>query len=183
MTQELEAIEQAVSKFVETIPIINVDSPETEALAASMLVKVRTRIKELNVEQKSWTDPLEQQKRRFFDAFRQIRRPLEELEALLVPQLTQWRAQLEAAVRKEEERLRRLQEKRNDRSAAAGRPNPLPETIIPYVPVPDKTLRTESGSLTYTKKWKAEVVNCQKFLYTSMAYNCLCLIWWQSISL
>jgi len=154
----LTKLEYSKNTLLESCNIAVLDT-ESEALAAQMLISIRTELKRIEAERKSWTDPLEQQKKRIIEGFKKIAQPLEEAETNLIVQLTSYRAKLMEIARKEEARLLKLQEKRNQKAAENGKPPPLPETIIPYVETPDKSIHTQNGKLTYTTRWKAKVVD------------------------
>lgn len=158
---KLATIQQSLDILLEDCSV-SVSDAESEGLAANMLVAVRTKLREIETERKSWTDPLEQQKKRLIGEFKKLSEPLVRAETHLSNELTKYRNVLLAAAQKEEERLRRLQDKRNERAAEKGKPSPLPETIIPYVPTPEKTISTQNGKLTYTTRWHAELVDIAK---------------------
>jgi len=155
----LTKLEYSKNTLLEACSKVTVCDVESEALAAQMLISIRTELKQIEAERKSWTDPLEQQKKRIIEGFKKIAQPLEEAEDSLIVQLTSYRAKLMEIAHKEETRLLKLQEKRNQRAADNGKPPPLPETIIPYVETPDKSIYVNGKKMTYTTKWKARVVD------------------------
>jgi hypothetical protein len=160
----LVIIEQERDTILSRCQITVVDT-ETEMQAAQALSAIRSQLKKIDIERKTWTDPLEQQKKRLIEVFKKLTQPLTEAENYIDSQLRTYRMKLEALRMKEEARLRALQEKRNERAAEKGKPSPLPETIIPFVQGSPKTVQSESGSVTYVERWKAEIIDITKVPY------------------
>lgn len=143
---------------------ITVSDSVSERQAAEYLVAIRGQIKKIEVERKTWTDPLEQQKKRLIDVFKKLSQPLVEAENHIDSQMRSYRTKLEQARHKEELRLLSLQQKRDERAAAAGKPAPLPVSVTPFVGIDSpKTVQTETGKrVTYVDRWGARVVDIRK---------------------
>jgi hypothetical protein len=153
--KSLQVIETNRNTILTEAQNLTVISNETKLQAETILSVIRKQLKFIESERKSWTQPLEDQKKRLIEIFKNAAAPLVSTDYKLTCELDQYRIKLEQAARKEEARLMALQEKRNERAMANGKPNPLPETIIPCVPQPEKT----SGGVTYIKKYKAYISN------------------------
>lgn len=158
---ELETTEQQALMVIETkrdallsqTPILEVIDAQSEATAAKFLSDVKDKEREIEDFIKSWTKPLEDQKKRWFAVRNNLLAPILPIKKTLEDALIGYRRQLVMAAQKEEARLRALQEKRMERATAAGRPPPIPVAVTPYVPVPDKT----TNGLTYTESWEAVI--------------------------
>ncbi len=141
-------IEQDRDAVLSQCVSIEVNSPRTEELASGLLISVREAKKKILAFIKTWTDPLEEQKKRWFSVRDNLMRPLIPAEANLCEQLIEYRKVQLAEVA---ERKKVLYDEGTD--------NPLPEVVIPYVAEPEKTVRTEKGKVTLVESWKAVVVD------------------------
>ncbi len=142
---------------------VPVSDSDSEKEAAIMLSAVRKRIKETQTERLTWTRPLDELKKRFMAKADEYIQPLIRLDNALDKALTDYRIKLEDIRKKEEARLLALSQKRTERAIKNGRPPPLPEEVIPFVSMPDKTVHSNDGSkVTYTKHYKAYLVNIEQ---------------------
>ena len=155
---DIDSIRQKLDALVIESLGITVQDANSQAVAARKLNEVKDAIKAVDSQRHSWTDPLEAQKKRFMGVFNPVTDWLNGAKTYLERQLTDYFRQQEAIRIKEEERLRKLQEKRMERAEAAGKPMPLPVNIIPHV----GGIAKSTENLTYIKKWRARVVDVSK---------------------
>jgi hypothetical protein len=160
--KSLAVIEESNTSILSEAQNLVVCDSESKLKAETILVSIRKQIKHIDSERKSWTDPLEQQKKRLIDIFKRVTQPLVDMDSKLSNDLGIYRMKLADITRKKELRLQALQEKRNERAKQAGKPNPLPETVIPYVAQPERSVSTENGKVTYIKTYKAYVTDESK---------------------
>ncbi len=146
----LVALEYSRNALLEDCQSITVQDAESESLAAQMLISVRDKKREIITFVESHTKPLEKEKQFWFGVRNRLLAPIRPAEENLISQLTQRYKELSDVVGKEEEKL-----KKNYKGV-------LPEAIAPYVPVPEKTIETQNGKVTYITHWKAELVDINK---------------------
>jgi hypothetical protein len=158
--QELSGISLELLERAQGIEIVD-DSTDLEA--AEFLAQVKTARKRWDELRHWFTDPLETQKKRIIAKFKADDAPLEQAQRIVGGKhIAYQRAQQEAA-RKEQERLRRLadarQERAEKRAEEKGLEAPAPIIPMPTVQAPPKTIRTASGAVTTRTVWKHEVVD------------------------
>jgi len=66
---------------------------------------------------------------------------------------------VEAARVKEQKRLQKLAENRQERAEAAGKPSPIPEAIAPIVEGGPRIITTDDGQMQFMTVWKWEEVD------------------------
>jgi len=151
----------------------HIDSPEMYQLAGTELKEIKGKIKVLETQRKSITDPLNAAKSRIMDLFR---RPIDFLtdaeaslkRAMLTFQREEERKRQEAeriaqeATRKEQERLRKAAEKKAAKAEAKGDEDKAQELRenVPVLPLPTvaPTPRRVAGVST-REIWKARIVD------------------------
>lgn len=136
----------------------------TNAVALDMLSQVTKARKRIEALKKRWLDPLNQQVRLIRADFEAMASPAGEAEAILRTKTSVYRVKVSEAARKEQERLRLLAEKRQERAAekaeAKGLEAPPVIPIVPTVAPPAKTVATDSGAkVTYRRTTHFEVLD------------------------
>ena len=135
-----------------------VDEP-TQGQAAAGLAQLRTFMKQTEENRKELVKPLNDHVKFINGRFETLLRPIKEAENYLELQIRKYRQRIEDARRKEQDRLQRLQERREERAEAAGKPSPIPEVIAPLVTGNIKTVETVNGKVSFRTDWKAEIVD------------------------
>ena len=152
---DLKPLEQSRDLVLSKVQTITVRDSDSELQAADILKIVRTKLKEIEIERKSWTDPIEQHKKRIIAEFKRITAPLEEAEVKLSAALSLYRVKLEEARLKEQSKLQSREDKKFEKQIEQGKTPLIPEPLQIHVEVPSKSV----GSVTYTEKWKADYDN------------------------
>lgn len=152
----IEAQSQARTIVDDARELIIVDD-ETNNLALNMLGQCRKAAKRIDELKKRWLDPLNDQIRLIRGDFDQMAAPAKEADQILSRKTSDYRAKVQAAARKEQERLRLLAEKRQAAAAAKAEARGMePPAVIPLVPTvapPAKTVETDSGAkITYRRQ-------------------------------
>lgn len=136
----------------------------SNALALDMLSRVRKTVRRIDDLKKRWLDPLNAQVKLIRGDFDAMAAPAKEADQILARKTSDYRMKIAEAARKEQERLRRLAEKRQAaaaaRAEAKGLETPVVVPLVPVVAAPAKTVKTESGAkITYRKQTHFEVVD------------------------
>ena len=136
----------------------------SNALALEMLSQVRKAGRRIDALKKRWLDPLNDQIKLIRNDFDAMAAPAKEADQILSQKTSRYRMKVQEAARKEQERLRLLQEKRQEKAAAKAEERGLePPCVIPLMPMiapPAKTVETGSGAkITYRKQTHFEVVD------------------------
>lgn len=132
-------------------------------LALDMLNGVRKAAKRIEGLRARWLDPLNAQIKLIRADFDAMLSPAREADLILADKIARYRHQLALAAQAEQDRLRALADKRQERAEARAAERglePPPPPFMPLVPAPAKTVVTESGSkITYRKTLHFEVVD------------------------
>jgi hypothetical protein len=136
----------------------------TNAVALDLLGQVRKAGKRIDALKRRWLDPLNAQVKLIREDFAAMAAPAAEADRILSQKTSTYRAMVQEKARKEEERLRLLAEKRQERAAERaeerGLEAPPVIPIVPTVATPAKTVATESGAkITYRKTPHMEITD------------------------
>lgn len=135
----------------------------TNSRALDMLSQCRKASKRIDALKKRWLDPLNDQIKLIRSDFDAMAAPAKEADQILSRKTSDYRMKVQEAARKEQERLRLLAEKRQERAVAkAAERGVEPPCVIPLVPTvaaPAKTVATESGTVTYRKQTHMEITD------------------------
>lgn len=139
----------------------------SDLAAKTLLGHVTSARKRIEALKKRWLDPLNQQVKLIRGDFDAMAAPAAEAEQILRGKVAVYYREKQEAARREEERLRKLAEKRQEKAIAKaeakGEEPPLPVIPMPTIAAPAKTTRTETGSaVTMRKVWKWRVVDEQQ---------------------
>jgi hypothetical protein len=138
----------------------------SNAQALTMLSQARKYSKNIDALKKRWLDPLNAQIKVIRGDFEAMAAPAKEADQILSRKTSEYRAKVQEAARKEQERLRLLAERRQEKAAAKAEAKGLePPAVIPLVPTvaaPAKTMQTEAGSVTFRKQTHFEVVDASQ---------------------
>jgi len=152
----LQPLEQSRDLVLSQVQSITVTDEASEAQAASWLVTVRVKLKEYEKDRKSWTDPIEQHKKRIIAEFKKLTEPLEAIESKLNMALTQYRNRVEQERIKRESQLQAREDKKFDRQVEKGNIPSIPEPLQVHIESQPKTGITDDGKITYSESWKAD---------------------------
>jgi hypothetical protein len=161
---EVVAAESAVRTVADEARELEITDEATNAAALDLLSQVRKAGKRVEALKKRWLDPLNAQVKLIRSDFDAIAAPAREADEILTRKTSAYRFKVAEAARKEQERLRLLAEKRQERAAEkAAERGVEPPPVIPIVPTvaaPAKTVETDSGAkVTYRKQTHFEVVD------------------------
>ena len=144
---------------------IVITDDQEDAAAKEFLVQVSTARKRWEELRHWFSDPLERQKKAIIARFKADAAPVEEAERIVRAKVAVYYREKQEAARREQERLRKLAEKRQERvvakAEARGEEAPAPIIPLPTVEAPAKTTRTAEGSVTMRTVWKFEVTDPQ----------------------
>jgi hypothetical protein len=161
---EVQAAESAARTIADEARDLTISDEATNAVALDMLSQVTKTRKRIEALKKRWLEPLNTQVKLIRDDFAAMAAPAGEAEQILRQKTSDYRLKVAEAARKEQERLRLLAEKRQERAAAkAAERGVEPPPVMPIAPTvapPAKTVATESGAkVTYRKTTHFEVVD------------------------
>jgi len=135
----------------------------TNAEALDMLSSARKFTKQLDALKKHWLDPLNKQIKVIREDFEAWARPASEADAVLSTKTRDYRAAVIAKERAEQARLAALAEKRQERAEARaeakGEPAPPAPLPAPVMPLPSKTVVTETAKVTFREQVHFEIVD------------------------
>jgi hypothetical protein len=160
--EEVQAAETEVRTIADAARELEITDEATNAVALDMLSQARKAHKRIDALKKRWLDPLNRQVKLIRDDFSAMAAPAMEADEILSGKTSAYRAKVAEAARKEQERLRLLAEKRQERAAAKaaerGVEPPPVMPIAPRVAPPSKTVATGSGAkITYRKQTHFEI--------------------------
>lgn len=140
-----------------------VDDPSND-FALSLLADLRAAVKQIEMHKQRYTKPLNDHLKMIRGDFDRMAAPAIEASGILSKKIGVYRAKLDEAARKEQERLRlqaeRKQERAAERAEAKGLEPPIPQPIVPKVAPPAKTVTTTSGAkVTFRSVPKFEIVD------------------------
>lgn len=143
---------------------LEITDEATNAVALDLLGQVRKAGKRIDALKRRWLDPLNAQVKVIRDDFAAMAAPAAEADRILSQKTSAYRTKVAEAARKEQERLRLLAEKRQERAAVRaeerGVEPPPVMPIVPTVAAPAKTVATESGAkITYRKTPHMEITD------------------------
>ena len=159
--QEAEQLARTVADEARELQIVD---DASNVVAATLLSQVTSTRKRIDALKKRWLDPLNQQVKLIRDDFTAMAAPAAEAEQILRGKVQVYYREKQEAARREEERLRKLAEKRQERAVAKaeakGEEPPAMDIPMPSVAAPAKTTRTETGAaVTMRKVWKWRVLD------------------------
>lgn len=135
---------------------ITIKDAEGVKEATVFLSGIKSRIDKVEELRKFFTQPLVEQKRKIDDLFKQQSTPLVAVFNSVKRALGDYTLEQNRKAREEEERLRKLQEKKNERREAAGKP--IDYTPAPVVERAAPTVHTDEGKTTTKMVWKFEII-------------------------
>jgi hypothetical protein len=135
----------------------------TNSVALDMLSQVRKAGKRIDALKKRWLDPLNDQIKLIRQDFDAMAAPAKEADQILSQKISRRRMEVQEAARKEQERLRLLAEKRQERAVAKAEERGVePPAVMPLLPTvvpPAKTVATASGSISFRKQTHLEITD------------------------
>jgi len=157
ITKDLKKME----KQTEVVAMISNEEGYVEATTFAVDVKGRVnRIKKLKTE---YVKPLKDAVKQIEGLFNEPLKHYEHLEKVIKGSMSNFRIEQEKAARKEEDRLRKLKEKREERKAEKG-DTTIDPTPMPTVERADTTIKTDAGKATTKKVWRHELQDADKAL-------------------
>jgi hypothetical protein len=161
---EVQDAEAQVRTIADAARELEIVDEQTNAQALEMLAQARKAHKRIEALKKRWLEPLTKQVKLIRDDFAAMAAPAKEADRILAAKTSAYRAEVAEAARREEARLRKLAEKRQERreAKAAERGEDLPPVTLapPTVAPPAKTVATDSGAkVTYRTTTHFEVVD------------------------
>lgn len=162
--EEVQSAQLAVRTVADEARELQIIDEASNALALELLAQVRRAGKHIDALKKRWLDPLNAQIKLIRSDFDAMAAPAKEADAIIARKTSEYRMKVQEAARKEQERLRLLAERRQERAAekAAERGTDPPPVmpIVPTVAAPAKTVATDSGArVTYRKQTHFEVTD------------------------
>lgn len=162
--RDVQTAEAVVRTIADAARELEITDEASNAQALEMLAQARKAHRRIEALRKRWIDPLQAQIKLIRDDFSRIAEPAKEADRILSAKTSRYRAQVAEAARKEQERLRLLAERRQERAAArAAERGVEPPPVVPIVPTvaaPAKTVATDSGAkVTYRVQTHFEVVD------------------------
>ena len=137
------------------------EATNTEAL--TLLAECRKTSKRIEDLRKSFVAPLNEHVKNINAYFAQNGAPVKEADGILSQKTSAYRAKVAEIARKEQERLRRLQEARQEKAAAKaearGEEAPPVIPLVPCVAAPAKTVDVGGAKVTYRKTPHVEIVD------------------------
>jgi len=135
----------------------------TNAQAIAILADCRKTVKTIDQLRRKFVDPLNQHVKTINAFFAENAAPAKEADSILSGKTSAYRMKVQEAARKEQERLRLLQERRQEKAAARaeekGLDAPPVIPIVPTVAPPPKSVKTGAGTVTYRKTSHMEVAD------------------------
>ncbi len=158
-------IKERLSKLVSDSLALTVTGENTQKRAGAYILSLRDAIKAIEAERHTWTDPLEEQKKRHIAKYKPVLEWVQFAEAHLKQQLGDYFMRLKELEAKEQERLQKLAQKRFDKAVQDGKPTPFPVAIAPKVDMVEKSIQTEAGKITYITQRKPMISDITKVPY------------------
>jgi hypothetical protein len=162
--EEVQAAESQVRTIADAARELQITDEETNAQALDLLSQARKGVKRIDALKKRWLDPLNKQVKLIRADFDALAAPAKEADGILATKTSAYRIKVNEAARKEQERLRLLAEKRQERAAQRAEEKGVePPPVIPIAPTvapPAKSVQTEGGArITYRKQTHFEVTD------------------------
>lgn len=161
---DVQEAQAAVRTVADEARELEITDDASDLVAKTLLGQVTTARKRIEALKKRWLDPLNQQVKLIRGDFDAMAAPATEAEQILRSKVAVYYREKQEAARREEERLRKLAERRNEkavlRAVARGEELPPPVIPMPSIAAPAKTTRTATGSaVTMRKVWKWRVLD------------------------
>lgn len=157
---ELSGKAQALIAHAEAIEITD-DASDYEAV--EFIANVKSTLKDWSGLRHFFTDPLEAHKKTIIARFKPDEEGLDRAAKIAGRKHIDYNDAKEEAARKEQERLRKLAEAKQEKAAAKAAEKGLdaPPVVIPMptVEAPAKTMHTAAGKVTIRTVWKHRVVD------------------------
>jgi hypothetical protein len=161
--ERVQELTEGSHMLVEQANSIEITDDESDVVAAEFLAQVKTARKRVDELRHWFTDPLEAQKKAIIARFKATDAPLEQAQKIVGGKHIAYTRAKEEAARKEQERLRKLAEARQERAVKRaeekGLEAPVPVIPMPTIEAPPKTIHTAAGAVTTRKVWRHEVVD------------------------
>jgi malate synthase len=158
----LTKLKEQHSVVLNAYMLIEVKDEGTQVEGANAIANLRNIIRQVEDTRKELVKPLNDHVKFINSRFEQFLNPVKKAENYLREQISQYRAQVEEARRKEQDRQDRLAEKRAERAEERGDVRPIPEVVAPIVSGSPKTIAVSTGRLCFMKIRKWEVSNLEK---------------------
>lgn len=162
--QEVIKAQAAARTIADDARELEIVDEATNSTALSLLSQARKHVRKIDALKKRWLDPLNAQVKLIRGDFDAMAAPAKEADQILARKTSEYRMKVAEAARKEQERLRRLAEKRQAaaaaRAEAKGLEAPPVVPIVPTVAAPAKTVATDCGAkITYRKQGHFEILD------------------------
>ncbi len=159
----LERINNASTSMVAQANMIEVCDENSNLAAKALDATIDAVLKQGKAELKEITDPITLGIKRLREKFANAALPLERAKVALKAKTDHYYFATQEAIRKENERQRKLTEARQmraeKRAEEKGLEAPQPVIPMPTVQAPPKSIRTEAGTVTTIEKWTFEVAD------------------------
>lgn len=154
--QELITLEDSRNQLLDEIKGFEVTDDATRDFASNFLPRLRGFLRKAEEVRKGLVSPLNDEVSKINGLFRTSLQSAKDAEQSINRQLVKYQQEQIDAARKEQERLQRVADKRQERAESKGETPTIPEAIAPLVDTPVKTIKTDGGSVTFktVKKWR-----------------------------
>lgn len=164
--------ERAVALSLEVGALTIIDD-ETDLRMAELEAQAASIRKQLDDERSYYTTPYEKVKKLIIATFKPAQELIKETERAAKGKRGAYFMAKREAARKEQERLRKLAEKKQERqiakAEARGEEPPAPIIPMPVVAAPAKTVRTASGTSTIRLNWTWEFESDERTMVEACA--------------
>lgn len=161
---EVQEAQQQVAEVVRVAAAVEIHTEVDYAQAMDLLAECRRRAKAIDGLRIKFVGPLNDHIKVVNKFFKDAAQPLKEADAILASKGTDYRAEVQAKVDKENARQRKLAEQRQQRAAdkaeATGTVPPVAMPVVPTVAPPAKTVATASGGkVTMVERWSFQITD------------------------
>lgn len=161
--QEVIDAQSRAQTVADAARALDVKDEASNAQALEMLATCRKATKRFEELKKRWLDPLNAQIKQIRADMDEMAAPAKEADGILAQKVSVYRAKAQEAARKEQERLRLLQEKRQAAAAAKaeakGLEAPPVMPIVPTVAAPAKTVDAGDSRVTFVDQYHFEITD------------------------
>jgi DNA-binding helix-hairpin-helix protein with protein kinase domain len=156
--EKIENISKDIKKIEKrSQEVVAIKSEEQYQSANTFLVEIKGRIKRVKELQEEYVSPLKAQVKKLEALFKEPQKKYEAIELEIKKSMIEFRTEQEKIARKEEERLRALQEKREEKAREKGKT--IDPTPVPTIARMESTVKSDAGSSTASKVLKFEITN------------------------
>jgi len=158
--KSLVVVSKEVKSQIKKANDIVVKTEEDVAKATGLLGAVKTKIKDIKSAKDIILTPFKEHIKFLTGLFNAQIDPLEEIEDIIKGKIVGFAREQEVIAKKEEDRLRKLKEKRDERAKANDKPVDLAPT--PTIERREATVKVDGVSATTKKSWKFEIENFEE---------------------